>query len=406
MTIGARMPLKTMLDAIVRDKGRDDMPDQNLAKDKDLPADFSSMVRAASSKLKLGKENAKPDKDLTQSLEIALPEEDKDVSDAPAQGIFGQAILAFEQLLHRQQQENSQQPQPVTKARKSAQTDTVAEPMQSVGTAQGNERPARITAPDQKSEKTDLKAARDSQVVTLLQDKQETGRLVPQAGQDVASAAQAPEAPKPKISTKAAPVEYAAPVDAATSAPSPSVQAEAKLTATASNNSLPVQTSRLPITDVQILSDRSTPGARMLVIQLQPIELGTVTARMRLAPEGMHIQLMAENSAMAEHLAKDHDMLSKALQRAGVADDASSVTISVIDRSGASSSPQTGQHNPQAQDQQTGARASGQGQSGSQGMPGDRSGNQSAFGKMRSDEHMEKATDPDIERGLSRGLVV
>ena len=88
---------------------------------------------------------------------------------------------------------------------------------------------------------------------------------------------------------------------------------------------------------------RSSPiaasgAARTLVVQLQPIELGTVTARLRLTPEGMHIQLMAENQAMAEHLAKDHDMLGKALQRAGVADDASSVTISVIDRSSAASS--------------------------------------------------------------------
>ncbi|UXN58918.1 flagellar hook-length control protein FliK [Phyllobacterium zundukense] len=407
MTIGVQMPLKTMLDAIVRDKGRDDMPDQKPAKDKDVLSDFSSMVRAIGPKLKLDKENAKPDKRLAELRDRAELDEHKDVRDAPAQGIFGQAILAFEQLLDRQQHENSEQPQPVTKANASTKADIItAEPIQSVEAGQKSEKPAEISAPDNKSGKTDLNAVTDRQVAAPLQDKQEPGRQVPHAGQDVAPATQAPEAPKPKVSSKAAPVEYAAPVETAPSAPSPSVQLEAKLTAAASNNAMPVQTSRRPITDVQVLSDRSTPGARTLVVQLQPIELGTVTARMRLTPEGMHIQLMAENPAMAEHLAKDHDMLGKALQRAGAADDAASVTISVIDRSGTSSSAQTGQHNPSAQDQQPGARGSGQGQSGFQGTPGDRSGNQWPFAEMRSDERVEKATHPDIERRLSRGLVV
>jgi chemotaxis protein MotD len=399
------MPLKTMLDAIVRDKGKDDTPDQKPAKDKDVLSDFSSMVRAVGPKLKLDKETAKPDKSLAELLDPGEPDEDKDGPDAPAQGIFGQAILAFEQLLDRQQHENSEQPQPAMRVRSTSGGDTVAQPMQSVEADQKSEKPAEISVPDNKSGKTDVKAT-DSQVAASLQDNQEPGRQVPHAGQDVAPTTQAPEAPKPKISSKAAPVEYVAPVDAATSAPSPSVQLEAKPTAPASNNAMPLQTSRRPITDVQILSDRSTPGARTLVVQLQPIELGTVTARMRLTPEGMHIQLMAENPAMAEHLAKDHDMLSKALQRAGAADDAASVTISVVDRSGASASAQSGQHNPSAQDQQPGARAGGQGQSGFQGTPGDRSGNQWPFAEMRSDERVEKATDPDIERRLSRGLVV
>ncbi|MBB3146282.1 hypothetical protein FHS21_002697 [Phyllobacterium trifolii] len=406
MTIGAQMPLKTMLDAIVRDKGKDDMPDQTPARDKDLRSDFNSMVRAIGPKLKLNNENAKPDKSMAESRDTAQPDEKKDIPDAPAQGIFGQAILAFEQLLDRQQHENGEEPQSVTNARTSSKADLVAEPMQFVEADQQSEKPAEISVPDKKPGKTDLKAVADTQLAAALQDKQEPGKLVSQGGQDVAPATQAPEAPKPKVSTKAAPVEYTAPVEAATSAPSPSIHAEAKPGATASNNSVPVQTSRLPITDVQVLSDRSMPGVRTLVIQLQPIELGTVTARMRLTPEGMHIQLMAENPAMAEHLAKDHDMLSKALQRAGAADDASSVTISVIDRSGAASSTQTGQQNPSAQDQQSGGRPSGQGQPGFQGAPGDRSGNQWPFGEMRSDEHVEKATGPDIEYGLSRGLVV
>jgi hypothetical protein len=404
MTIGAQMPLKTMLEAIVRDKGKDDMPDQKPATNKDIRSDFNAMTRTVEPKLKLDKDSAKPDKSLAESRDTAEPNE-KDIQDAPAQGIFGQAILAFEQLLDRQQHENGEQPRPLTNARAS-KADTIAGLIQIVEADQGSEKPAEIAVPDKKSGKTDLKAVTDSQVAALLQDKQEPGKLASHARQDVAPAAEALEGPGAKVSAKAAPVEYAASVEAPPSAPSPSVQAEAKLGASVSNNAAPVQPSRLLITDVQILSDRSTPGARTLVIQLQPIELGTVTARMRLTPEGMHIQLMAENPLMAEHLAKDHDMLTKALQRAGVADDAASVTISVIDRSGAASSMQTGQQNLSAQDQQPGARASSQGQSGYQGSSGDRSSNQGSFKEMRSDERAEKTTDPDTGYGLSRGLVV
>ncbi len=59
------MPLKTMLEAIVRDKGKDDMLDQKP--EKDASSDFGSMVRAVGPKLKLDKENSKPDKSLTES---------------------------------------------------------------------------------------------------------------------------------------------------------------------------------------------------------------------------------------------------------------------------------------------------------------------------------------------------
>ncbi|CAN7700403.1 flagellar hook-length control protein FliK [Phyllobacterium sp. LjRoot231] len=394
------MPLRTMLDAIVRDKGKDDMPDQKPAKGKDVPADFRSMVKAAGPKLKLDKEDATPEKDV-ESLDTAEP--DKDVTEAPAQGIFGQAILAFEQLLDRQQRENGEQPQPVTRARTSSEADTAVGPIEIVEADQGNEKQAQMPAPDKKSVP---KATTDSQVAAASLDKQEPAEPVTATRQAVASATQASEAPKPKASTKA-PVEHTAPptVEATASTPSPSVQAEAKLSVTASNSSTQVQTA-LPVTDVQILSDHSTPDTRTLVIQLQPVELGTVTARMRLTPDGMHIQLMAENPAMAEHLAKDHDMLSRALQRAGVADDASSVTISVIDRSSASSNTQTGQQNLPGQDQQTGARASGGGQSGFQGTPGDRSGNKQPFEEMRSNERKENAANPGIETNPSHGLVV
>ena len=151
------------------------------------------MVRAIGPKLKLDKENAKPDKSLTESRDTAQPdEEDKDIPDAPAQGIFGQAILAFEQLLDRQQHENGEKPQSVTKARASSKADMVAEPMQFVDADQASEKPAEISVPDKKPGKTDLKAVTDTQVAAALQDKQEPGKLVSQAGQDVAPATEAP----------------------------------------------------------------------------------------------------------------------------------------------------------------------------------------------------------------------
>ena len=134
------------------------------------------------------------------------------------------------------------------------------------------------------------------------------------------------------------------------------------------------------------------------MIQLQPVELGTVTARLRLTGEGMHIQLMAESRAAAEHLARDHEALGKALQHAGVADDASAVTISVIDRSGAVASTQPGQ--------QAMAGGRGQANTGSQGTQGDRSSGQQHFGDSRPDESDDKTAKAMADRTVSRGLVV
>ncbi|WP_204271748.1 hypothetical protein, partial [Escherichia coli] len=77
-----------------------------------------------------------------------------------------------------------------------------------------------------------------------------------------------------------------------------------------------------------------------------------------------------------------------ALQRAGVADDASAVTISVIDRSGAVASTQPGQQAMTGQDQPAGGR--GQANTGSQGTQGDRSSGQQHFGDSRPDESDDK----------------
>lgn len=162
------------------------------------------------------------------------------------------------------------------------------------------------------------------------------------------------------------------------------------------------------VADVQVISDKTTGAARTLVIQLQPVELGTVTARLRLTSEGMHIQIAATSTAMAEHLSNDREALGKALHRAGVTDDASNVTISIVDRSSAGSgSTLTGQQNLGGQDQQqSGARNNGQGQSGFQNTPGDRSANQPFFGEAVPDDQPEKAAKADNRLNSTRGLVV
>jgi flagellar hook-length control protein FliK len=227
---------------------------------------------------------------------------------------------------------------------------------------------------------------------------------VPTQGAANDAAAIEVEAPDPRSIAKVA-VEQSAPMaNASVSTPPVPLQGEVKLAATPAPAS-PL-TTHPKVQDVQILSDRTTGAARTLVIQLQPIELGTVTARLRLTSEGMHIQLTAENRAIADHLAKDHDTLGTALQRAGIGDDASSITISVVDRSSTSPNTQAGQQNPSGQDQQAGSRANGQGHSAFQGTPGDRSTKQQSFGDILPDEREEKLARPAIDSNLSRGLVV
>lgn len=162
------------------------------------------------------------------------------------------------------------------------------------------------------------------------------------------------------------------------------------------------------VTGIEVVFDRTTGAARTLVIQLQPVELGTVTARLRLTSEGMHIQIAAASTAMAEHLSNDREALGKALHRAGVTDDASNVTISIIDRSQAGAgNPQAGQQNLNGQDpQQLGARGNNQGQSGFQNTPEDRTTHQSFSADVAPDDHVELPAKPGAQIRSSRGLVV
>lgn len=402
------MSLRSQFDALVGK--RDRTPDGEKSEPKDGALDFKTMVKVALPKLKLDAGEAVQDETLVEPEEAAIPEDDKTPAASSVQGVFGQTILAFEQLLHRQRQDQGNQPSAPDEALAldgAGPTPVTAEIVPEVADEAGKDDTVR---PGNKTEVPVETMAKPTpqQAAPELAEKPEEGKSqsAPAPAQAQLSDTETGEPPISKNSAKVAVDQPPPPaVSAPTAAQSIPVQAETKLTVTpASPPSQPVD--RPQITDARILSDRSSGATRMLVIQLEPVELGTVTARLRLTSEGMHIQLTAEGPATAEHLARDHETLSKAMQRAGVADDASSVTISVIDRSSAASNTPAGQQNLSGQEQQAGARSNGQNQSGYQGTPDDRSTSQQPFGDMVPDEREEKLAIPGLEKGSVRGLVV
>ncbi len=397
------MPLRSQLDALVRDKGNGKhASDQKSAKETDLPADFKTIVKTALPKLALDKEDAALEHEMP---EVAAP--DKDIPASPASGVFGQAILAFEQLLDRQRHENADQTQPTDDTKLSATADAassvIAETLDVEGEKQTEalpdkktERPAQRATP--KSEEPATAASQTSQAPAKSGVEQ---GAVSEPGQMAPEALTAKDIPKDPAEKPSLPV-----ADTAMSSSSPPAPAQVKLNATAQNSAPATSTVRPSVTGILVLSERTAGGTKTLVIQLQPIELGTVTARMRLTSEGMHIQLTAESREMAAHLASDHEALGKALQRAGVADDTSSVTISVIDRSSASSNAQMSQQNLTGQEQQANGRANGQPHSASQGSPDQRSPGQQTFGEFKLDDRDEVSAKAGAETRPSRGLVV
>jgi chemotaxis protein MotD len=409
MTIGADMPLRSHFEALVRDTGKGGRAnDKNLPKE-DSALEFKTMVKVALPKLKLDTDDAAHEETPAEPDETVEPDKNKS-SAVSVQGVFGQTILAFEQLLERQREDQGNQAPapikiPVSEEPGSMITAVRAASPVTVDKAEGKEAPL----PDDKTAKpaeasTKPMPQQQAMPAIAVQPPQEVkSRAVPAPAAAGDAVAEMPEVRNGSRATLEQPV---APATNTTPAPPPVfIQGEAKLAAVAAPVT-PQPAVRPQVTDVQILSDRTTGAARTLVVQLQPIELGTVTARLRLTSEGMHIQLTAENRAMAEHLAKDHDALGKALQRAGVADDAASITISVIDRSSATSNTPAGQQNLAGQEQQTGARGNGQGYSGFQGTSDDRSTSQQPFGDILPDEREEKLAKAGIGNNLSRGLVV
>lgn len=85
---------------------------------------------------------------------------------------------------------------------------------------------------------------------------------------------------------------------------------------------------------------------KILHIQLQPADLGTVTIRMELKESTLSLEVEADRSATADMLRGDQDTLSKLLRSAGYSVDLSTVRVAEADRS--SASQQLGQGSAQS----------------------------------------------------------
>lgn len=102
-------------------------------------------------------------------------------------------------------------------------------------------------------------------------------------------------------------------------------------------------------------SARPAPALKVLHIQLQPAELGTVTVRMSLKQDALELQLDVRNQEPAQLLRRDQEVIAKALQSAGYSLDGLSVQVVEADRvaggaqHGAQSSHGNGQSPAQAQ---------------------------------------------------------
>lgn len=398
------MPLKSQFEALVRDTGKGSRANDEKMPKQERALDFKTMVKVALPKLKLDRDGASDEEIPAKVDETGEPDQIKS-STVSVQGVFGQTILALEQLLERQRDDQGDQAAAPIKIPESEDAESIISAAKTVPATVDKVKGQEAPFPD---DKTASPAQAGTKPMADLPDVEPVPQAVKSrpapAPVSVGDAvAQVPEARNGKGTTLEQP---AAPVmHTSATTPPVSAQAETRL-ATVPVAVTPQPASRPQVTAVQILSDRTTGAARTLVVQLQPIELGTVTARLRLTPEGMHIQLTAETKAMAEHLAKDHDALGKALQRAGVADDASLVTISVVDRSSAISNTAAGQQNLAGQEQQSSARGNGQSHSGFQETSDDRSTPQQPFGDSLADEREEKLARADMEYNLSRSLVV
>ncbi len=113
------------------------------------------------------------------------------------------------------------------------------------------------------------------------------------------------------------------------------------------------------------------PALKVLHIQLQPIDLGTVTVRMELKDQELTVHVEADRSDTADMIRADQDSLAKLLRGAGYNIDTASVRIADAGSSGQQVSQTSAGSNLQSQAQsQSGASAhhrqsNGEGQRGS-----------------------------------------
>ncbi len=425
MTIGNNMPFKLKMPSVVHAKAKEEAQSdlKEMAGTNELQPDFGSLLKAVKP-MRNGdpKQSFGDEKDNTESKEL----HDSETSVPTAQGLFNQPIIALEKMLDRRQHDEAVlMPAATTEE---ANAEGKISPNDS-----GDVRPSVDSAEiRQEVEATALPVQNQSQSwkATEFSALPHNSSALPKSAQAESDPTQQSLAPEtqPEIKTASRTVS---PIEAETEKSHSSTIAQTSLqevAATPDNKASQQAISSLPqatvkpsaanilvpaasvshpaVADIQIISDRTTGAARTLVIQLQPVELGTVTARLRLTSDGMHIQIAAASASMAEHLSNDREALGKALHRAGVTEDASNVTISIVDRSPtAAGSNQTGQQNIGGQDpQQFGGRANSQGQSGFQNRSEDQLANQPLFEDVAvSDDHAEtlkKATHINSMRGL------
>ena len=411
MTIGADMPLRLQLEARLRDTaGNNERPgDLKRALKDEFGSAFKTMVKTVLDA------DEKVDEKAVDAQRDERDEPDDKMSAPVGQGGLGQAIMALEQLLERQRQGGEAMPTgdaaEVAKARPPvadiAPRKEERSPADDAFVEDATETPAlpKFMITDNNGTEGPATAVRRAESMPAPIEQSSPQPAPPPANQP-ASEAKAAEQQVERISNTK-PVE-ASPIPAAPPTVTAAEGVQAQIRPVTTPASSPPQPLAPPsIADVEVISDRSSGTTRTLVIQLQPVELGAVTARLRLTSEGMHIQLAAENRVAAEHLARDHEALGKELKLAGVGDDVSSVTIAIIDRTTPTSGNPGTQANMGGQEQQAGARANGEGQTASGGGAArDGSADQHFPRNGKADEREEKTGKKGIESSLSRGLVV
>ncbi|MBW9063693.1 flagellar hook-length control protein FliK [Rhizobium herbae] len=90
-----------------------------------------------------------------------------------------------------------------------------------------------------------------------------------------------------------------------------------------------------------------------LKIQMHPIDLGTVTATLRLKDEELQVELKVETGDAFRQLSDDQDAMVKALRALGFAVDQVSVVFNSPDRSGANDTQQQAQNQTSQQGRET-----------------------------------------------------
>ncbi|WP_273728313.1 flagellar hook-length control protein FliK [Brucella gallinifaecis] len=176
------------------------------------------------------------------------------------------------------------------------------------------------------------------------------------------------------------------------------------------------------IADIQVLSERSFGAVKTLQIRLDPVELGAVTARIRLVADSVEVHLVADKAHAAEALIADRSMIEKALKVAGITDDTKiSVTVtergavSAVQHSSASHSAGQQQASSQQQGQQTfdmqnGSDGRGNAQAQFMGGEGRQNGESgqadSNNARARTSTEANEREISGLSGGRNRGLVV